>query len=124
MFTLISLIIIAIIAFVALILFNMKATSSQNKSDTVSVKNEDQQSHPEEIISPLEVDTLVQGNTQQENIQEETVLSINDDAYRKALKSFHADVKKPNNGQPKGKMKDDDFRRALQSMSDKPNNVD
>jgi flagellar basal body-associated protein FliL len=122
MFLLILFVIVALVAFVVLTIVNMKVASSKNNSEKVLVQNENQEDHGEVHTTPIEVDILVKENKEQKNVEQDLELSINDETYRNALKSFHKEVKNSQVGQPKSKMKDSDYRSALHSLSRKTDN--
>jgi carbon starvation protein CstA len=124
MFILIAFGVIAVIALVALTIFNMKAASAMNKTEPVLVKRENKQMLLEHHSNNAG-DTGVQDSTEQRNVSEEKNMTIDDNAYRNALKSFQTEIKKMDTTeQQSNKMNDNDFRRALRSMSEKPKDIE
>ncbi|NHM32554.1 hypothetical protein [Neobacillus terrae] len=116
MFILIVFGVIAVIALIALTLFNMKAAAKLNDSNTPSEEKIEQKLLE---VPKLEISAAqpVQENNGLKMNKEE---KINDDAYRNALKSFQNEAKKTNVEQSSNKIKDDDFRKVLRSLSEKP----
>ncbi|MED4462537.1 hypothetical protein [Metabacillus fastidiosus] len=110
-------VVIAIVIILGLVMMNMNSVPSKRQvEDTPAVNNENQLKEDSENTStdlPKEDET--EGN--QEQIK---ALSMDDQAYRKALQSFKGnsgdDVKEADRN-----MKDDDFRKALKSMVGKDN---
>jgi short subunit fatty acids transporter len=124
MWTLISFIVVAIIVFVVLAIFNMNAVSSEKKSEKVSAKVDNQNNNEKVENLLIPADILEHEKVESINVEEVIASNINDEGYRRALKSFQVTEKEDNVKQPREKMKDDDFRKALQSISGKADNVD